>query len=255
LKNNVSCGDAAAPPAKRSRWETSAPPPAPPGLGAALAPSGLTSVPPMPPVLLGGTGPGGASSGAGLSLAGCGPGSGQPTLADIWAMNAPTPGHAALEPRQDAVRGDPSQVKDTCLALSPAPPRPHSPPGGEGVHQDVDSDRRTRLPVRDDGGATGKRADDISRRDESAGRENEFRKWKNAIVEFARPFLNRPYANKEITKEEYKSILKKVTDKVVLSYREKHSRPPSKCAITDGQAASIKKLLDEYIEFTKRHWS
>jgi len=90
---------------------------------------------------------------------------------------------------------------------------------------------------------------------DAEARENEFRKWKNAVVDFARPFLNHAYSSKEITKDEYKTILKKVADKVVTSHRAKHARPPPKCSITDGQAAAIKKLIDEYVDFTKKHWS
>lgn len=50
--------------------------------------------------------------------------------------------------------------------------------------------------------------------------------------------------------------MKKVADKVVSGYRQKgHSRPPSKMAIPDSTAAAIKKMVDEYIDYTRKHWT
>lgn len=85
--------------------------------------------------------------------------------------------------------------------------------------------------------------------------EQRFRKWKHAIVEFARPFVHRAYEAQLISRDEHKAILRKVAEKVVASYRQQHSRPPAKCAISDTQAASIKKLVDEYIDFTRKQWA
>ena len=67
--------------------------------------------------------------------------------------------------------------------------------------------------------------------------------------------MNRPYEARLISRDEYKGILKKVADKVVSGYRVHHRKPPPKLAIPDSTAASIKKLVDEYIEFTRKHWS
>lgn len=77
----------------------------------------------------------------------------------------------------------------------------------------------------------------------------------NAIVDFTRPFLNRPYEARLISRDEYKAILKKVADKVVAKYQQAHSRPPSKLAIPDSVAAAIKKLIDEYIDYTRKQWT
>lgn len=77
----------------------------------------------------------------------------------------------------------------------------------------------------------------------------------NALVECARPILNRAYEAKLISRDEYKAILRKVADKVVSGYRAQHTRAPARCAISDTQAAAIQKLVDDYVEYTRKQWN
>jgi hypothetical protein len=74
----------------------------------------------------------------------------------------------------------------------------------------------------------------------------------NALVECARPMLNRAYEAKLISRDEYKAILRKVADKVVSGYRAQHARAPARCAISETQAAAIRKLVDDYVEYTRK---
>ena len=55
--------------------------------------------------------------------------------------------------------------------------------------------------------------------------EELYNKWKEAIVAFAKPVLRGPYERNEITKEEFKQILKKTADKA-----RSPQPPPPVCA-------------------------
>ena len=54
-----------------------------------------------------------------------------------------------------------------------------------------------------------------------------YNQWKQAIVAFAKPVLRGPFERSEITKDEFKQILKKTADKVIGSYRKEGVPPPA----------------------------
>lgn len=74
----------------------------------------------------------------------------------------------------------------------------------------------------------------------------------NAVVEYARPLLNKHFAAKKISKEEYKTLLKRIGEKVVEAHRAKSARPPKHLALSDEHKASIKKLVGEYVHWVRK---
>ncbi|KAJ1627619.1 hypothetical protein T492DRAFT_876456 [Pavlovales sp. CCMP2436] len=253
------------PASKRSRWGDGGsvpallPPPGPPP----IPPMGMLPRPPfappigMPPPLPFAPPPFAPPPAGGLFYGALPPG---PSLSVIWGGQAvspfaPHPGMQILPPvlPPQWPPGLPPMQHGPPMhnGLQAPPPSQSFPPfpGGSSGH-----DRQGSL---DGGGAphftdSGPVELGDNGGDGGAGMEDEheleFKRWKNAIVEFARPFLNRPFAAKLISRDEFKTILKK-------GYRAKHNRPPAKCAIPDSTAASIKRLVDEYVAWQKKQWT
>jgi len=86
----------------------------------------------------------------------------------------------------------------------------------------------------------------------SGEHEELYTQWKQAIVAFAKPVLRGPFERSEITKEEFKQILKKTADKVISSYRKEGVPPPANFEIVGNQRAKIQKLVEDYVSFIQK---
>ena len=82
--------------------------------------------------------------------------------------------------------------------------------------------------------------------------EELYTQWKQAIVAFAKPVLRGPFERSEITKDEFKQILKKTADKVISSYRKEGVPPPANFEIVGNQRAKIQKLVEDYVSFIQK---
>ena len=82
--------------------------------------------------------------------------------------------------------------------------------------------------------------------------EELYNKWKESIVAFAKPILRGPYERNEITKDDFKQILKKTADKVIGSYRKEGIPPPANFEIVGSQRAKIQKLVEDYVAFIQK---
>ena len=74
------------------------------------------------------------------------------------------------------------------------------------------------------------------------------------MIAFAKPLLRAPYERNEISKDAFKTILKKVAEKVVGSFRKEGIPPPpgGEQGMSAKQREKIGKLVEDYIEYTKR---
>jgi len=61
-----------------------------------------------------------------------------------------------------------------------------------------------------------------------------------------------PYERNEISKDNFKLILKKVSDKVIKSYQREGMPPPLHSDIAENQKRKIERLVDEYVKFTQK---
>ena len=86
----------------------------------------------------------------------------------------------------------------------------------------------------------------------SSEHEELYNQWKQAIVAFAKPVLRGPFERSEITKDEFKQILKKTADKVIGSYRKEGVPPPANFEIVGSQRAKIQKLVEDYVSFIQK---
>jgi hypothetical protein len=86
----------------------------------------------------------------------------------------------------------------------------------------------------------------------SSEHEELYNQWKQAIVAFAKPVLRGPFERSEITKDEFKQILKKTADKVIGSYRKEGVPPPANFEIVGNQRAKIQKLVEDYVSFIQK---
>lgn len=77
-------------------------------------------------------------------------------------------------------------------------------------------------------------------------------KFKQAVVEFAKPLLRGPYERNEISKDGFKLILKKTAEKVVKSYQRESIPPPTDGDIAENQRKKIERLVEEYLKITKK---
>lgn len=60
-----------------------------------------------------------------------------------------------------------------------------------------------------------------------------------------------PYERNEISKDGFKLILKKTSEKVVKSYQREGLPPPANSDVAENQRKKIERLVEEYIKFTK----
>jgi len=77
-------------------------------------------------------------------------------------------------------------------------------------------------------------------------------KFRQAVVEFAKPLLRGPYERHEISKDGFKLILKKTSEKVVKSYQREGLPPPANSDIAENQRKKIERLVEEYVKFTQK---
>lgn len=61
-----------------------------------------------------------------------------------------------------------------------------------------------------------------------------------------------PYERHEISKDGFKLILKKASEKVVKSYQREGLPPPTNSDIAESQRKKIERLVEEYIKFTQK---
>jgi len=61
-----------------------------------------------------------------------------------------------------------------------------------------------------------------------------------------------PYERHEISKDGFKLILKKTSEKVVKSYQREGLPPPANSDIAENQRKKIERLVEEYVKFTQK---
>mmetsp|Transcript_36494 Transcript_36494/g.109922 ORF Transcript_36494/g.109922 Transcript_36494/m.109922 type:complete len:169 (+) Transcript_36494:3-509(+) len=86
----------------------------------------------------------------------------------------------------------------------------------------------------------------------SASEDALWTRFRQAIVEFAKPLLRGPYERNEISKDGFRSVLKKTAEKVVKSFQREGLPPPANPDIAANQRAKITKLVEEYLKLAKR---
>ena len=77
--------------------------------------------------------------------------------------------------------------------------------------------------------------------------EEAFAKFKEAVVELAKPVLKEPFQTGSLSRDGFKQILKKVAEKVVASYKKEGVPPPADNVIDARQGAKITKLVQDYL--------
>lgn len=83
--------------------------------------------------------------------------------------------------------------------------------------------------------------------------EDDWLRFKERVVEVAKPVLRVPYERGELTRDAFKQILRKVADKVIAGYKTEGVDPPHRLDdIEEKQVVKITKLANDYVGLLKR---
>jgi len=110
----------------------------------------------------------------------------------------------------------------------------------------------TGVPEQKDARATGGKSGGAAHGSRGGEPPDAWAKFKEAVVNVAKPVLRQPFERNEITRDVFKQITKKAAEKVVSSFKKEGVPPPANNEIDAKQRGKIQKLVKEYLSLSKK---